>query len=94
MAGIDKIYLTKEKYYEFKAWCEKNKKEIKKDTNCNILRYFYHIEDYEGSLNSNNELEFPATNFPEVIDRWLWKYCKLDYIIEQLEFQYGEDLNN
>jgi len=77
MAAIDKIYGTKKQYDEFRRWCSRHKPEA--------LVYFYEWHD-EYKDNKN----YAMTNFPERIDRWMLKNCKIDWVVAYIKDQYGE----
>ena len=48
------------------------------ETGRSIIDFFYsrwyEVED--------GEIEYPATNTPTVVDKWLWLYCPLNFIRE------------
>jgi len=77
MAAIDKIYGTKAQYDEFKKWCSENKPEA--------LEFFYEWYD-----EYNEKENYAMTNFPERIDRWLLKNCKIDWVVAYIKDQYGK----
>jgi hypothetical protein len=77
MAGIDKMYLTKAEVDEFLSWIiEMYDDCYYKTGGCSI---FDHI--YKGETNY-------ITNFPEIVDWYLWHYCPLLYIQDRLHEQY------
>jgi len=75
MAGIDKIYGTTKQYAEFRAWLEKY--------NRKAIPYLYPKFDYEDNS------ERPISNFPEKIDKWLLKYCTIDWVVKKIKEQYN-----
>lgn len=78
MAGIDKIYGTKEQFDEFFAWT--------KEHNPEAVRYFYQLGD-----NYPDKIR-PLTNFPEKIDRWMLENCPLKFVTDRITDQYGGSL--
>ena len=78
MASIDKIYATREQRQEFYDWCKANKPEA--------LKYFYEWYD-----EWNDGLDHPITCFPESIDIWLLHNCHIEWVLDRIREQYGED---
>jgi hypothetical protein len=83
MASIDKIYGTAEEFEEFKDWMKKNNKDA--------CKYLYYPDDDTWETEWNDDKTHPMSNFPEEIDIWLYKNCPLDFIVERIAEQYGED---
>lgn len=75
MAGIDKIYGSIEQYDEFKTWLEENKP--------SAVQYLYPRDIYQTSESR------PISNFPEKIDKWLLKNCKIEWVIKRIKEQYN-----
>ena len=73
MAAIDKIYATKEQHDTFRQWCADNCPEA--------LPHFYVWQWNDGGVH-------PITNFPEIIDMWLFCNCPLDFVVERIRDQY------
>lgn len=91
MAAIDNIYLkTKREYIEFYKWSEMFDEECLKETGCSILECFfyrwYDVDDYE--------IEYPTTNTPTSVDKWLWLHCPLDFIREYMSEKWGYNDKN
>jgi len=80
MAAIDKIYGTNEEYDIFYLWAATNNREL--------LKYFYPREGYE-----NAKYDRPITNFPQELDEWLIQNCPIQFVRENLQFQYNLDEN-
>ena len=78
MAAIDKIYGTKDQHDELLGFISQNNPEA--------LRYLY-IWDGEWYTDGENH---PISCFPESIDRWLLKNCKIDWVVAYIKDQYGE----
>ena len=87
MAGIDKIYLTGEQYDEFKDWIYSRSFWIMLLTWRNPC-YFYEIPAEAFDIGFEQK-EYPATNYPHIIDKFLFLHCKLPYIQKRLKEQYG-----
>lgn len=96
MAGIDKIYGTQKQYNEFKNWLKENQKPIK----CRVGFTLFKGKEtpiYEMVLPTEclyfahgyKKIERPISNFPEAIDRWLLKNCKIEWVIARIKEQYG-----
>jgi hypothetical protein len=75
MAGIDKIYGTRADYIEFEEWCQHHCKAA--------LKYFYPMPPDDGD-------PYCITNFPEYIDRRMWRFCPLDFVRDRIKEQYGD----
>lgn len=75
MAGIDKIYGTREQHDELSQWLSENLPEG--------LQYLYHrsniIDGGSGCI----------SNFPEHIDKQLLKICTIAWVIDRIKFQYN-----
>jgi hypothetical protein len=96
MAGIDKIYGTQKQYNEFKNWLKENQKPIKcrvgYEFNGNKEKKIYDMLLPTECLyprNGYNKTERPISNFPEAIDKWLLKNCKIEWVINEIKEQYG-----
>lgn len=96
MAGIDKIYGTQKQYNEFKNWLKENQKPIK----CRVEFSLFKGKEtpiYKMVLpteclyprNGYDKKERPISNFPEVIDKWLLKNCKIEWVVNKIKEQYG-----
>ena len=96
MAGIDKIYGTQKQYNEFKKWLKENQKPIK----CRVGSHLFKGKEtpiYEMVMpieclyprNGYDKNERPISNFPEAIDKWLLKNCKIDWVVNKIKEQYG-----
>lgn len=88
MAGIDKIYATSYKQYkEFHDWCIIFQSLCYRETNLDLLQYFYYTEqeviDYIG-IKGHIPYGFPITNFPCSVDKWLLKRCPIKWIREYM----------
>lgn len=81
MAAIDKIYCySKRDFLEFYNWCNKFKDLCYKETQKNILNYFYTTpETYDTDYNIYTN-GVPITNFPLTIDKWLDKHCPIQWV--------------
>ena len=101
MASIDKIYGTQEQYNEFKKWLYENQKFIRitydYDTvtingvirKRNIKYREVLPSDYLYPRNGYDKSNRPIANFPEKIDKWLLKNCKIEWVVERIKEQYG-----
>ena len=88
MAGIDKIYLTRDQCFDFTQWIYKKTFLIILFTWRNPCRYLYEIPIE--AFDKGNELkEYPATNFHQAIDKFLFVFCRFPYIQKRLKEQYG-----
>ena len=96
MAGIDKIYGTKEQHAELKAWLLENEKPIK----CKVGSHYAAgkiklIRDwrlpshylYDPSYWSGDN--GPISIFPKEIDKWLLKKCPIVWVTDYIKSQYG-----
>jgi hypothetical protein len=77
MAAIDKLYGTKEQYFDFRNWCLNNNPEA--------LDFFYPSWDHKDNLTH------AMTSFPIHIDKWMLQNCPFDYIKKQIKDQYNID---
>ena len=75
MAGIDKIYGTLEQYEELRAFLVKRHRFA--------LKYMIPLK-YQCCGD-----EVIISNFPEKVDRWLLKYCKIPWVIKAIKEQYN-----
>lgn len=96
MAGIDKIYGTQKQYNEFKKWLKENQVPIRCETgsvwNGKKEKKIYEMvypTDYLYPRNGYYKGDRPISNFPEKIDKWLLKHCKIDWVIARIKAQYG-----
>ena len=76
MAGIDKIYGTREQAAELKEWIEKHYPEWEK--------YLY---DHNEMMQSADII--PISNFPTEADYRLYHECPLDFVKARIEDQYN-----
>jgi hypothetical protein len=83
MASIDKIYGTANEFRVLKDWIDKNKPDAHK--------HLYWPDDDTWETEWNDDKHHPMSNFTEEIDIWLYKNCPLDFIVERIAEQYGED---
>ena len=88
MAGIDKIYLTVGQYYDFEQWIYRNTFWVILFTWKNPCRYLYGLPKEAYSIGFEQK-EYSASNFPTVIDRFLFVFCELPCIQKRLREQYG-----
>ena len=100
MAGIDKIYGTREQYVEFKTWLEDNPVKIKcyegfsweGDKKTKFYEYVSPLEClYKWGNIIKSENIIPISNFPFEIDKWLWENCPIQFVRKRLKEQYGEN---
>jgi len=101
MAAIDKMYGTQKQYNEFRKWLIKNQKPIRIAYDYDIVtingilrkRNIIYKEvlpsNYLYPRNGYDKTQRPISNFPEKIDRWLLKNCKIDWVVDKLREQYG-----
>lgn len=87
MAAIDKIYAyTKKEFLEFYTWCDKFKDLCRKETQKDIMEYFYVTPDSYDTGFSKYSDGVPITNFPTVIDKWLAKHCPVSWVRERYPY--------
>lgn len=101
MAAIDKIYGTQKQYNELRNWLLENQKPIRiaYDYNLvtingvlrkrNIIYKKVLPTDYLYDKNGYDKLDRPIANFPEKIDKWLLKNCKIEWLINKIKEQYN-----
>jgi|WetSurMetagenome_2_1015567.scaffolds.fasta_scaffold416777_2 hypothetical protein len=96
MAGRDKIYGTQKQYNELKKWLKENQKPIKCSVGFNWFGNkktpIYEMvlpSEYLYPRNGYDKNERPISNFPESIDKWLLKNCKIEWVISKIKDQYG-----
>ena len=97
MAAIDKIYGTQKQYNEFKKWLKENQKPIRCLTGCECIdgkeTKIYEMVLPTDCLYSRNgydkKNERPISNFPENIDKWLLKKCKIEWVLKRIKEQHG-----
>lgn len=84
MAAIDKIYINGyENYTKFIKWCEEQPKiKDKYGTECSLVNYTYHYEDFGEDCR-------PAFMAPYYIDAYLISNCPFDFIQKELKNNYG-----
>jgi hypothetical protein len=80
MASIDKIYGSKEQYWEFRNWCDRHAPEL-------IFHFYYTPDDLELITSG----EFVLVNLPTWVDMWLYVHCSIGFIRDRIADQY--DLN-
>ena len=97
MAGIDKIYGTREQYNELKDWLFKKQKPIK----CHVGFSTINGKDkdiYRKSLPTDYLYDLPnpfvgdegpISNFPHAIDMWLLENCPLTWVTDRIKEQYN-----
>lgn len=87
MAGIDKIHChSKRDFLEFYEWCDKFKDLCLKETQLDIMSYFY---DFTKTCDANLtwwSFGLPITNFPIAIDKWLAKHCPIKWVRDNYEY--------
>ena len=99
MAAIDKISVNSyREFCEFYNWCVKFNDMCLKEINCSLLDYFY-ITPYEPNEDYDyeyNGVSFPIgltiANFPEAIDKWLYKHCSVSFVRKRLKEQYRDGI--
>lgn len=90
MASIDRIYCTsKRNFIEFYRWCEKFSEICKKETQKDLLKYFYTSPETFNTDFTNYAFGVPITCFPESLDKWLMKHCPIIWIRDSINKQYG-----
>jgi hypothetical protein len=75
MAGIDKIYGTRDEAIELHRWIKRHRPKE--------MRRLYPIDGYEDCL------EQPLSNFSTSTDNWLARKCPLPFVLRRLGEQYG-----
>ncbi len=75
MAGIDKIYGTRDQYSEFKSWLD--------DNNEGISKLLYPVEDQR---QANQVI---IANFSSRVDAWLLRHCPIVWLTDFIKGQYG-----
>ncbi len=83
MAGIDKIYGTERQLFELRGWLQKKDSEL--------LDYVADPDDKWYIKHDDETTEFSIANFPEDVDKWLYKHCPLKFVTERIHEQYGGD---
>ena len=101
MAGIDTIYGTQGQYNELKKWLIKNQKPIRIAYDYDIVtingvarkRNIIYKEvlptNYLYPRNGYDKTQRPISNFPEEIDKWLLKHCKIEWVLNRIKEQRG-----
>lgn len=90
MAVIDRIYCTsKKEFIEFYRWCEKLSEVYKKETQKEILSYFYTSPETYDKDYSSYVYGVPITCFSESLDKWLMKHCPIIWVRDNIDKQYG-----
>ena len=99
MAGIDTIYGTQKQYNELKRWLKENQKPIKCRVGFDLVGNketpIYEMvlpTERLYSRNGYDKNKRPISNFPEAIDKWLLKNCKIEWVVNRIKEQYG--INN
>lgn len=81
MAAIDKIYCySRRDFMEFYGWCDKFKDMCHKETQKEIMGYFYVTPKTYDTAYDRYTNGVPITDFPLAIDRWLAKHCPVRWI--------------
>ena len=81
MAGIDKIYGTREQCVQLYRWIKKHRPKA--------LRYVYNpdwITDAWGQTDT-----YSISNFPVAVDAWLARKCNLPFVLKALTKQYNTE---
>lgn len=86
MAGINKIYGTYAQCVELRTWLIENEKPIKCGSGWSRENVLPSDCIYQGKKIKG---KIAISNFPENIDKWLWKVCPLEFIRKRLRSQYG-----
>lgn len=87
MAAIDKIWCdSKRDFLEFYNWCDKFKDLCYKETQKNILDYFYVTPENYDTAYSRYTDGVPITNFPFAIDKWLAKHCPVRWVRDNYDY--------
>jgi len=74
MASIDKIYGTKEQYYEFMNWCVQYKPEATK---------------YFTLWDTDDKFTHVICSLTVELDMWMLKYCDLEWVVDFIKGQYN-----
>jgi hypothetical protein len=72
MSIVDKIYGTYTQYSELWSYCKKNKP--------TALNYFYQRDPFY-----DQDKIMVISLFPEEIDKWLLKNCKIEWVKERIK---------
>lgn len=81
MAAIDKIYChSKRDFLEFYEWCDKFKDLCRKETQKEIMDYFYVTPETYDTTYDRYTNGVPIANFPMTIDKWLAKHCPVRWV--------------
>jgi hypothetical protein len=78
MAGIDKIYGTRDQCQQLYKWVKKHRPKA--------LRYVYNPEWVSSEWKPTDI--FSISNFPVSVDAWLARKCPLPFVLEALADQY------
>lgn len=78
MAGIDKIYGTRDQCAQLYKWIKKHRPKA--------LRYVYN-PDWVSSEWKPTDV-FSISNFPVSVDAWLARKCSLPFVLQSLSDQY------
>ena len=96
MAIIDKTYVNREEYFEALEWAKSlGIITLENGYKFNLVDYIkFYNNDLEHPENNYTEgcTEFILWNAPQWLDRWLWVNCPLDFVKNQLKFQYSEEI--
>lgn len=79
MAGIDKIYGTRDQYDELYNWLKGTKKK-------SALKWFYSRPPDDWIKNHSIN---PIASFPASTDYWLRLNCPIRWVLERLDKQYN-----
>lgn len=82
MAGIDKMYWTREQKYQFYKWYFEHY-----NINKQGMDMLESIRELDETTTVDNI--HVVTNFSQRTDKYLRKHCKLDFIQKRLDEQYG-----
>lgn len=82
MAGIDKMYWTREQYDEFMNWYFKH---------FNIDPRAIEIFDSISTSDKFSDNIYAVTYFRERQDKYLRKHCLLPFVQKRLDEQYGKN---
>ena len=93
MAGIDKIYGNIEQYIKLRRWLIDNSYQCQADIGKDPLMHMYDISDMDPQVVREGK-DFPMTNFPVVVDKWMYTNCDLDFVKAAIYEQYQGDPND
>lgn len=81
MSAIDKIYGNKEQFSQLYSFLLVKKPKF--------LKYLY-TESWLSEEWQTDNKQHPISNFPTKVDKWLLKYCKIDWVKDAIIEQYGD----